>query len=56
MLGYFLRQVVLIIIKAKYKFNDSLLFTFLMLFGEFVGGLPIYIYQRFFLNKEKKKI
>ena len=54
-LGYFLRQVVLIIINAKYKFNDSLIFTFLMLWGEFVGGLPIYIYQRFFLNKTENK-
>ena len=57
MLSYFLRQVDLIIIRANYKFNDSLIFTFLMLFGEFVGGLPIYIYQRYFLNKrEIKKI
>ena len=57
MTSYFLRQVDLIIIKANYTFNDSLLFTFLMLFGEFLGGLPIYIYQRYFLNKrEMKKI
>ena len=57
MTSYFLRQVDLIIIKANYTFNDSLLFTFLMLFCEFLGGLPIYIYQRYFLNKrEIKKI
>ena len=55
MLSYFLRQVDLIIIKANYKFNDSLLLTFLMLFGEFVGGLPIFIYQRYFFSTGKIK-
>jgi hypothetical protein len=52
---YYLRKVVLIIIERKYNFNNSLIFTFLMLFGEFSGGLSLYIYNSRILKKDKKK-
>ena len=55
---YYLRKVVLIIINNKYDFNDSLIFTFLMLSGEFFGGLAIYLYRLHFFKKleaEKKE-
>ena len=53
---YYIRKIVLIIINNKYKFNDSLIFTFLMLSGEFFAGLSIYIYQILFLKKDIKKV
>ena len=40
---YYLRKVVLVIITANYKFSSSLIFTFLMLLGEFCGGLSLYL-------------
>ena len=55
MVYYFLRKVDLIIISEKFKFNESLIFTFLMLFGEFVAGFAIYIYQRYFFKKRPNK-
>ena len=53
---YYIRKIVLIIINNIYKFNDSLIFTFLMLAGEFFAGLSIYIYQILFLKKDIKKV
>ena len=53
---YYLRKVDLIIINTKYNFNDSLIFTLLMLFGEFFGGLAIYLYQTFFIKEEESSI
>ena len=49
---YYLRKVDLIIINSKYNFNDSLIFTLLMFFGEFFAGLAIQLYQTFFINEE----
>lgn len=54
-LFYYVRKIDLIIITTKYKFNDSLIFTFLMLLGEFLGGLCAHLYQNVFLKKEKKE-
>ena len=53
---YYLRKADLIIINTEYEFNDSLIFTLLMLFGEFLGGLAIFLYQNnFFINTKRKK-
>ena len=52
---YYLRKVDLIIINTKFKFNDSLIFTLLMFFGEFFAGLAIQLYQTFFLKEEINK-
>ena len=49
-LYYYSRKVVLIIINNLYKFNDSLIFTFLMLLGEFFAGIAIYLYQIYFFG------
>ena len=53
---YYIRKIVLIIINNIYKFNDSLIFTFWLLAGEFFAGLSIYIYQILFLKKDIKKV
>ena len=50
-----MRKVDLIIINTKFKFNDSLIFTLLMFFGEFFAGLAIQLYQTFFLKEEINK-
>ena len=53
---YYLRKADLIIINTEYEFNDSLIFTLLMLWGEFLGGLAIFLYQNnFFINTKRKK-
>ena len=53
---YYLRKADLIIINSEYEFNDSLIFTLLMLWGEFLGGLAIFLYQNnFFINTKRKK-
>ena len=53
---YYIRKAVLIIINKTFKFNDSLIFTILMLSGEFFAGLSIYIYQMIFLKKDIKQV
>jgi len=55
---YYLRKIVSIIIASKYKFNDSLIYSVMMLFGEFFAGLAIYIYQIISIkrNQEHKNI
>ena len=53
---YYLRKVDLIIINTKFQFNDSLIFTFLMFFGEFFAGLSIFLYQHIFLKKDIKTV
>ena len=53
---YYIRKAVLIIINKTFKFNDSLIFTILMLTGEFFAGLSIYIYQMIFLKKDIKQV
>ena len=52
---YYLRKVFLVIITANYKFSSSLIFTFLMLLGEFCGGLSLHIYNSYFLKEQKKE-
>ena len=53
---YYLRKADLIIINTEYEFNDSLIFTLLMLWGEFLGGLAIFLYQNnFFIHTKRKK-
>ena len=55
MIYYFLRKVDLIIINKKYKYNDSLIFTLLMILGEFFGGFTVYIYLNHFSKQENNK-
>ena len=54
MLCYFFRMVDLKIINEIFQFNDSLIFTLLMLFGDFFTGFGIFLYQFCsFKNKNK---
>ena len=53
-LYYYLRKIISIIMSQVLKFNISLIYTFLMVLGEFFGGLSIYIYQKKFLAENKK--
>ncbi len=50
---YYFRKIDLIIINQIFEFHDSLIFTFLMVLGEFLGGLAIYIYQTKLFKKKK---
>ena len=52
MLFFFIRRIVIVIIDEKYKYNDSLIFTLLMLLGEFVAGLSIFIYLSYQFRKK----
>lgn len=52
---YNMRRVIRTIINNYFSFKDSLIFTVLMVLGEFFGGLSVYIYQHLFLNKHKNK-
>ena len=52
---YNLRRVIKVIISKFFSFNNSLIFTLLMIFGEFFGGLSVYLYQITFLRKVKRK-
>ena len=59
MIFYYLRKGVLMIINSEYEFNESLIFTFLMFSGEFLGALSIYLYQILSfknVDEEKEKI
>lgn len=51
---YYLRRIDSTLIKRIFNFQDSLIFTLLMHFGEFFGGLASYIYQNTFLKTIKK--
>ena len=55
LLYYHLRKIISIIMKHVFEFNNSLLLTLLMAFGELFGGLAIYYYQINFLSKTKTK-
>ena len=50
---HFVRKVDIIIINEKYNFNDSLIFTLLMLFGELFAGISICIYQKYTFKKRE---
>ena len=52
---YYLRKITSIIMNQVFKFNNSLLFTFLMVLGEIFGGLSLYIYQEKFISKNNTK-
>ena len=53
---YYIRKIDSIIINKVFNFNNSLIFTFLMLTGEFFAGLSIYIYQILLLKKDIKTV
>ena len=50
----FLRKLIAILISILFGFYSSLLFTFLMFFGEIIGGLIFYLYQIGFCDKKFK--
>ena len=50
---YYLRKIDGIIISKVLNFHGSFIFTFLMAFGEFFGGLAIYMYQRYLVLNKK---
>ena len=54
-LYYYSRKVVLIIINNLFIFNNSLIFTILMLLGEFFAGISIHLYQKLFFEKKNTK-
>ena len=39
-----------------FNFSNSLFYTPLMFIGEFISGLLIYLYQKKFVKKKKRKI
>ena len=49
---YYLRKIISIVMNQVLKFNYSLIYTLLMVMGEFFGGLSIYIYQKNFLSQK----
>ena len=50
-----LRKIDRIIMNELFDFDRSALFVSLMFLGEFLFGLVIYLYQKRFLNKNKKR-
>ena len=49
-----LRKIVTIILAKFYKFNGSVVYTFLMFLGEIIGGLFFYLYQKGYFEKKIK--
>ena len=54
-ISYFLRRVLLIFISKIYGIDNSFIFVLLMFLAEFLGGLVVYIYQKSFLDKNRKE-
>ena len=50
-----LRKIDRIIMNELFDFDRTVLFVSLMFLGEFIFGLVIYLYQKRFLNKNKKR-
>ena len=50
-----LRKIETILISYLFNFSDSLVYTPLMFLGEFLSGLGIFLYQKKFLKKRRKK-
>lgn len=48
----FLRKIVSIIISKVFKFKGSIIYTFLMFFGEISGGLFFYLDQKSYFKKK----
>ena len=53
-LGWFIRKILVIIIKQFYKFNKNFIFLYLMTLGEITGGLSVYLYQYSNIRGKKK--
>ena len=47
-----LRKIVTIILAKLYKFDGSVIYTFLMFIGEIIGGLFFYLYQKGYFEKK----
>ena len=54
-ISYTLRRIVIILLDKIYGLDNSLIFSFLMIIGEILGGLVIYLYQCTILKQCKKK-
>ena len=54
-ISYTLRRIVIIILDILGLDNSSLLFSFLMVLGEIIGGIIIYLYRRNFNKKTQIK-
>ena len=52
--SYFVRRVLLILLRNIFELGNSLIFCFFMCSGQIIGGLAVYIYQRSFLRKKGK--
>ena len=50
-----IRDIEIYLIKEFLNFQNSSIFTLLMFFGEFLGGLIFHLLQRRFLSKNKKE-
>ena len=51
---HYTRQIEGMLINKIIHFGDTLTFTFLMFFGEFLGGIAVIFYQRLFFRKKNK--
>ena len=53
-ISYTLRRIVIILLDKIFGLDNSVIFSFLMIFGEILGGIIIYLYQRTFSQNSKK--
>ena len=52
---HYIRRIESILISKILNFNSTVVFTFLMYIGEFLGGIAVIIYQKYLLKKSKEK-
>ena len=52
-ISYTLRRIVIILLDKIFGLDNSLIFSFLMVIGEIIGGIVIYLYQCNFNKKTK---
>ena len=52
-ISYTLRRIVIILLDKIFGLDNSLIFSFLMVLGEIIGGIIIYLYQCNFNKKTK---
>ena len=53
-ISYTVRRIVIILLDKIFGLDNSLIFSFLMVLGEIIGGITIYLYQCNFKIKAKK--
>ena len=52
---YYIRQILGMVMSKVVHFSESLTLTFLMFFGEFLGGLAIILYHKLSFYKKGKE-